>query len=82
MAGSHEYKYIVTCQAHPVLVKKANQMCGSFLCGRTKGLPGPVSCRCPSGLLETPSRWHATIYLTCKDQHVNWLTFSLYEYLL
>ncbi len=23
--------YIVTCQAHPVLVKKANQMCGSFL---------------------------------------------------
>ncbi len=25
------YIYIVTCQAHPVLVKKANQMCGSFL---------------------------------------------------
>ncbi len=24
-------KYIVTCQAHPALVKKANQMCGSFL---------------------------------------------------
>ncbi len=24
-------------------------------------IPGPVSCRCPSGLLETPSRWHATI---------------------
>ena len=23
--------HIVTCQAHPVLVKKANQMCGSFL---------------------------------------------------
>ncbi len=23
--------YIVPCQAHPVLVKKANQMCGSFL---------------------------------------------------
>ncbi len=23
--------YIVTCQAHPVLVKKANQVCGSFL---------------------------------------------------
>ncbi len=32
----HFYPYslldnIVTCQAHPVLVKKANQMCGSFL---------------------------------------------------
>ncbi len=26
-----ECYYIVTCQAHPVLVKKANQMCGSFL---------------------------------------------------
>ncbi len=23
--------YIVTCQAHPVLVKKANKVCGSFL---------------------------------------------------
>ncbi len=37
---------MVTCQANPV--------CGSF--------PGPMSCRCPSGLLETPPRWHATIY--------------------
>ncbi len=27
-------------------------------------IPGPVSCRCPSGLLETPPRWHATIYFT------------------
>ncbi len=26
-------------------------------------IPGPVSCRCPSGLLETPPRWHATIYM-------------------
>ncbi len=25
-------------------------------------IPGPVSCRCPSGSLETPPRWHATIY--------------------
>ncbi len=24
-------EYIVTCQAHPALVKKWNQMCGSFL---------------------------------------------------
>ncbi len=24
-------QYIVTCQAHPALVKKVNQMCGSFL---------------------------------------------------
>ena len=24
-------------------------------------VPGPMSCRCPSGLLETPSHWHATI---------------------
>ncbi len=25
--------------------------------------PWPVSCRCPSGSLETPPRWHATIYI-------------------
>ena len=24
-------QYVVTCQAHPALVKKENQMCGSFL---------------------------------------------------
>ena len=24
-------EYIVTCQAHPVLVKQANRMCGLFL---------------------------------------------------
>ncbi len=29
-------------------------------------IPGPVSCRCPSGLLETPPRWHATIYMSSK----------------
>ncbi len=27
-------------------------------------IPGPMSCRCPSGSLETPPRWHATIYIT------------------
>ncbi len=26
-------------------------------------IPGPVSCRCPGGSLETPPRWHATIYI-------------------
>ena len=26
-------------------------------------IPGPMSCRCPSGSLEDPPRWHATIYL-------------------
>ncbi len=29
--GGEVNEYIVTCQAHRVLVKKANQMCGSFL---------------------------------------------------
>ena len=63
--------YIVTCQAHPVLVKKANQMCGLFLLKNfiqviihlwtDQRIPGPVSCRCPNGLLETPPRWQATI---------------------
>ena len=83
--------YIVTCQAHPVLVKKTNQMCSSFLlnflsrwlsCGvlvNSAGwrlpcrsgppvdgpkYPWPVSCRCPSGLLETPPCWHAIIYIS------------------
>ncbi len=31
MLQGHGLYDIVTCQAHPVLVKKANQMCGSFL---------------------------------------------------
>ncbi len=70
--------YIVTCQAHPVLVKKANQVCGSFLAPQVGGspvglvhlwtdqrIPGPMSCRCLSGLLETLPRWHATI---CCDR--------------
>ena len=26
-----------------------------------ESIPGPVSCRCPGGLLETPARWHKTI---------------------
>ncbi len=42
------HHYIVTCQVHPVLVKR---------------IPDPLSCRCPEprvGLLETPPRWHAT----------------------
>ena len=25
-------------------------------------IPGPVSCCCPSGSMETPPRWHVTIY--------------------
>ena len=25
-------------------------------------IPSPVSCRCPGGSLETPPRWHATMY--------------------
>ena len=47
-------QYIVTCQAHPVLVKS----------GSNVRFVDPVSCRCPEprvGLLETPPRWHATI---------------------
>ncbi len=61
--GPHSSVYIVTCQAHPVLVKKVNQRCGSFLFKifAWVTVPGPVSCRCPGGLLETPPRWHATI---------------------
>ena len=61
-------------------LKKANQMCGSFLflnfylggylaciilrvhLWKNQRIPGPVSCRCPGGSLETPLRWHATIY--------------------
>ncbi len=57
---SDKQVYIVMCQAHLALVKKANQMCGSFLIR----IPGPVSCRCPSGSLETPPRWHATRQFT------------------
>ena len=34
--------YIVTCQAHRVIVKKANQMCGSFLLWTDQRIPGPV----------------------------------------
>ncbi len=32
-------------------------------------IPGPVSCRWPElcGLLETPPRWHATIYTNMCD---------------
>ncbi len=31
-------------------------------------IPGPVSCRCPGGSLETPPRWHVTIY-KCEFKH-------------
>ncbi len=61
----------MTCQAHPVLVKKANQVCGSFFLiflSRWR-IPDPMSCRCPEprvGLLETPPRWHMTIYMACR----------------
>ncbi len=30
-------------------------------------IPGPVSCRCPGGLWETPPRWHATIVMYLAD---------------
>ncbi len=39
---------------------------GNYLAGllwTDQRIPGPVSCRCPGGLLETPPRWHATIYI-------------------
>ncbi len=31
-------------------------------------IPGPVSCRCPGGSLDTPPRWHVTISL-CEVFH-------------
>ena len=34
---------------------------GGYLLWMDQRIPGPVSCRCPSGSLETPPRWHATI---------------------
>ena len=36
--------YIVTCQAHPVLVKKVNQVCGSFLLKKIFHLSGYLVC--------------------------------------
>ena len=43
-------------------------------------IPGPVSCRCPGGLLETLPRWHVTIYtvLVKSFAHLNRI-FSLEE---
>ncbi len=58
--------YIVTCQAHPVLVKKANQMCGSFLFKIFMSRSGPLVDGPKGGLLETPPRWHATIFYIYK----------------
>ena len=71
---------IVTCQAHPVLVKKGESnvrfvpfktfyLGGYLVClglvhlWTDQRIPGPVSCRCPGGSLETLPRWYATIYL-------------------
>ncbi len=37
-------------------------------------IPDPVSCRCTEprvGLLETPPRWHATIYTSALSQGLN-----------
>ena len=34
-----------------------------------------MSCCCPEprvGLLETPPRWHTTIYMSCESVYVNW----------
>ena len=73
------YHYIVTCQAHPVLVKKGesnvrfvlfkflsrwlpNLLVGLVHLWMDQRIPGPVSCRCRGGSLETPPCWHATIY--------------------
>ena len=50
---------------------KVNQVCDSCFLNFCLGgylwtdqrIPGPVSCRCPGGSLETPPRWHATISL-------------------
>ncbi len=60
---------IILWRARLTMVKKANQICGSFLLNifihllTDQRIPGPVSCRCLNGLLETPSRWHVTIYI-------------------
>ena len=35
-----------------------------------KRIPGPVSCRCPGGSLETPPRWHVTVLTTRQADHV------------
>ncbi len=37
-------------------------------------IPGPVSYRCLSGLLETPPRWHATICISVK--HFSWTAYN------
>ncbi len=58
--GWHVTIHIVTCQAHPVLVRirRIRWAVCSF-----KRISGPVSCRCPGGSLETRPRWHETIWL-------------------
>ncbi len=60
----------MTCQAHPFLVKKGESGVRFvpfkivYLGGYLACLFLSVSCRCPSGSLETPPRWHATIYIS------------------
>ncbi len=61
--------------------KKANQMCDSFLfkflyLWTDQRIPGPVSCLCTSGSLETPPRWHATVYTIFSS-----LRYSLPNYM-
>ena len=44
-------------------------------------IPGPVSCRCPSGSLETPPRWHATISIygmQSPNTNLNWINVPSY----
>ncbi len=78
--GCHNYPlqvYNVTCQAHPVLVKKSvNHMCGSFLLKflsrwlssllivKCPPMDGPKDPRSRVLSLPAPPRWHGTICTT------------------
>ena len=52
------YIDIVTCQAHPVLVKSGSNVFLKDPWPRVLSLP-----EAQVGLLETPPHWHATIYI-------------------
>ncbi len=72
------FKIYCDMPGSPCLSKnKANQVCDSFFLKflsrwlpvglvhlwTDQRIPGPVPCCCPGGSLETPPRWHATIFL-------------------
>ena len=71
--------HIVTCQAHPALVKRGQWSVCVFQFWLScpvhlltdQRIPGPclVAARSQGGLLETPPRWHATIYLNMLYAH-------------